>query len=225
MLLAVDTSTRMMGAALYDGAQVLSEMYWRSENYHTVQLAPAVESMLAQCGVAAVNLQAVGVALGPGSFTGLRIGLAFAKGLALANNLPIVGISSMEVCAAAIPPLKMPLWALLQAGRGRFAVARFSIGTRGWQQQGDLKALTLEEFTAQIDEDACVTGELDADLRAALRRGANGHSLLLVPPAQAARRPALLAELAWGRWQANRTDDLHTLAPLYLHYGEPIAAA
>lgn len=225
MLLAVDTSTRMMGIALYDGAQVLSEMYWRSQNFHTVQLAPAVETMLAQCEVAAADVRAVGVALGPGSFTGLRIGLAFAKGFALAHNLPIAGIASMEVCAAAIPPLKMPLWSLLQAGRGRLAVARFTIGARGWQQQGDLKALTLDEFTAHIQEDACVTGELDADLRAALRRGANGYSLLLVPPAQAARRPALLAELAWARWQANRTDDLHSLAPLYLHYGEPTPAA
>lgn len=222
MLLAVDTSTRMMGICLYDGAQVISEMYWRSDNFHTVQLAPAVQAMLSQCEVSIGDVRAIGVALGPGSFTGLRIGLAFAKGFALANDLPIVGVPSMEVCAAAIPPLKMPLWSLLQAGRGRLAVARFAISARGWQQQGDLKALTLDEFIAQIDEDACVTGELDADLRSVLRRGANRHSLLLVPPAQAARRPALLAELTWGRWQANRTDKIDTLVPIYLHYDNPI---
>ena len=80
MLLAIDTSTRMIGVALYDGVQILSETLWLSGQYHTVELAPTVDALVEQAGVPLADIQVVAVALGPGSFTGLRIGLAFAKG-------------------------------------------------------------------------------------------------------------------------------------------------
>ena len=82
MLLAVDTSTQTIGVALYDGVKILSEMVWISDQYHTVELAPTVESLMERSGVSLGVLKVVAVALGPGSFTGLRIGLAFAKGYA-----------------------------------------------------------------------------------------------------------------------------------------------
>ena len=101
MLLAVDTSTRAMGVALYDGARVLSEMTWISKNHHTIELAPTVEQALGHIGGGSDDLKALGVAIGPGSFTGLRIGLALAKGLALSHRLPIVGIPTLDVVAGA----------------------------------------------------------------------------------------------------------------------------
>ena len=88
MLLAVDTSTQWVGLALYDGAQVLNETVWRTHNHHTVELAPALDTVLKSTAIRPEGLQALGVALGPGSFTSLRIGLAVVKGLALALHLP-----------------------------------------------------------------------------------------------------------------------------------------
>jgi len=81
MLLAIDTSTRTLSLALHDGDQILAETTWRTANYHTVELTPSIASMLGQGSVAPADLKAIAVALGPGSFTGLRIGLAAAKGL------------------------------------------------------------------------------------------------------------------------------------------------
>ena len=78
MLLAIDTATRYASLALYNGERVLSEETWRTANYHTVELMPAVVRMLERQGVSAEALSAVGVSLGPGSFTGLRVGLAVA---------------------------------------------------------------------------------------------------------------------------------------------------
>ena len=86
MLLAIDTSTKQAGIALYDGARgLIAEYNWHSANRHTEELMPAVAQMLAQASVKPSGLRAVAVALGPGSFTGLRVGLAAAKGLALAQ--------------------------------------------------------------------------------------------------------------------------------------------
>ena len=119
MLLAVDTSTRTVGLALYDGAQVMYELAWTSNDFHTVELAPAVTSMLERCDQEVSALQAIAVAIGPGSFTGLRIGLALAKGLALVRHIPLIGIPSLDVLAAAQPTIAIPMAAVLRAGRGR----------------------------------------------------------------------------------------------------------
>ena len=80
MLLAIDTSTRYAGVALYDGIQVTGEVVWTSQDHHTVELVPVIAEVLQRAGKKVTDLTAVGVALGPGSFTGLRIGLAAAKG-------------------------------------------------------------------------------------------------------------------------------------------------
>jgi hypothetical protein len=85
MLLAIDTSTAQIGLALYDGVQVPGELVWRSGLHHTQELAPALAELLRQVELEMDAVTALGVALGPGSFTSLRVGLAFAKGLVLAT--------------------------------------------------------------------------------------------------------------------------------------------
>jgi tRNA threonylcarbamoyl adenosine modification protein YeaZ len=82
---------------------VFGEKIWTSQDYHTVELAPSVGQILDKAGFSISSLQALAVALGPGSFTGLRVGLALAKGLSLARSLPIIGISTFDVLAAALP--------------------------------------------------------------------------------------------------------------------------
>ncbi len=121
MLLAVDTSTRWIGLALYDGSQVLAEDVWQSQNHHTVELAPAVASLLRRTESGAAGLSALAVALGPGSFTSLRIGLGLVKGMALALHLPLIGVPTLDILAASQPVQDWPLATVLQAGRGRIA--------------------------------------------------------------------------------------------------------
>src|SRR5574338_1026705 len=103
MLLAVDTSTAQVGLAIYDGSQVISEYAWRSSQRHTVELAPAVFELLTRCGLKMDDIRALGVALGPGSFTSLRVGLSLVKGLALSKHIPLVGIPTLDILAAAQP--------------------------------------------------------------------------------------------------------------------------
>jgi tRNA threonylcarbamoyladenosine biosynthesis protein TsaB len=220
MLLAVDTSTRAIGVALYDGTWVLSEMTWISKNHHTIELAPTVEQALRQVGAETGDLQVLGVAIGPGSFTGLRIGLALAKGLALSHRLPVVGIPTLDMIAGALPvPPRSRLAAVLEAGRRRLAIGWYRAQDGEWQPDGDLHNLTLEEFAETITGPTLVCGELSGEAR---ERLSNTKSII-PSPAECVRRPAVLAELAWKRWQAGNTDDPATLKPINLHHGEPIA--
>src|SRR5450759_529439 len=103
MLLAIDTSTAQIGLALYDGATVPGELVWQSRAHHTEQLAPALAGLLERVGVPMDSVKALGVAIGPGSFTSLRVGLAFVKGLALARHIPLIGVPTLDIVAASVP--------------------------------------------------------------------------------------------------------------------------
>jgi tRNA threonylcarbamoyladenosine biosynthesis protein TsaB len=220
ILLALDTSTRAMGVALYDGSSVLCESVWTSMNHHTVELAPVVADALRRAGVPTSELEAIGVAIGPGSFTGLRIGLALAKGLALARRLPLVGIPTLDILATAQPVREIGLVALLQAGRDRLASEWYRATHGAWTSTGESSVLTVDELAERIQQPTWVCGELSAEERRLL--GRKRKNILLASPAQSLRRPSYLAELAWRRWQAGQVDDPVTLSPRYLHYKEAI---
>jgi len=215
MLLAVDTSTQWIGLALYDGVFVPAEQTWQTRNHHTVELAPALEALFQRSGIRPADLQALGVALGPGSFTSLRIGLAVIKGLALALHIPVYGIPTMDVLAFAQPASDLPLAVVLQAGRQRLAVSTFHNEEGRWQPDGAVSVLTLEAFSASIHSPTLVCGELNDEARRTLRR--KYKNVLLASPAQGLRRPAYLAELAWQRWQDGQPDEVTELSPIYLH--------
>ena len=219
MLLAVDTSTTQLGLALYDGAQILAEYAWRSGHRHTVELAPATAELLARCDLTMQDIRALGVALGPGSFTSLRVGLAFAKGLALARHIPLIGIPTLDILAHAQPVSKLPLAVALQAGRGRFALGWYKVSRKRWQAQGGARVVNLEALLAEVTSPSLMCGEFTDEIRQKIILNENAR---LVSPANSMRRPAVLAELAWARWGRGDVDDEASLAPMYLHTAEPI---
>ena len=221
MLMAVDTSTAQVGLAVYDGSQVIGEYAWRSSQRHTVELAPAIFELLARCGLTVDNIRALGVALGPGSFTSLRVGLSLVKGLAIARQLPLIGIPTLDILAAAQPLSRLPLLAAIQSGRGRLAAGWYRRSKHGWQAKGPARVMTVKTLLQEVESPAIVCAELTAEERLAL---AGNSKIELASPAQSIRRPAVLAERAWARWQAGAVDDGATLAPIYLHVAEPIPA-
>jgi tRNA threonylcarbamoyladenosine biosynthesis protein TsaB len=220
MLLAVDTSTRIVGVALYDGISVLSEVAWISKNHHTIELGPAVSDSLSRVGAEPTDLSAVGVAMGPGSFTGLRIGLAFSKGLALSCRIPILGIQTLDALVAAHPVTDTWLAAVLEAGRNRLAVGLYQNDGENWQMSGELQNLTYPSLIEQLPRPVKICGELRESLRDLLNE--LGDDVYVTSPAHSIRRPAFIAELAWSRWQKGDVDDPALLKPIYLHYGDPI---
>ncbi len=222
MLLAVDTSTRMIGIAVYDGMRILSEVCWTSNHYHTVELGPAVADTLERVGVKSQAIQAIGVAIGPGSFTGLRIGLAFAKGLAFSGQAKVIGIPTLDILAAAQTLSDRNLAAVLEAGRSRIAAGWYRVEGGGWISQGSPENLSVEDFVARLQEPTIVCGEVGDKLRHRLME--TGGDILIESPARSVRRPAVLAELAWTRWDAGHDDDPASLKPIYLHQGDSILA-
>jgi tRNA threonylcarbamoyladenosine biosynthesis protein TsaB len=221
MLLAIDTSTAQVGLALYDGNQILSEMTWTTRQHHTTELAPALTGLLARSGVTMDLVNALGVALGPGSFTSLRVGLSLAKGIALARHIPLIGIPTLDIIAAAQPLGEYPLIAVIQAGRKRIAIGEYeNIGER-WQFRGQIRGATIDELAEQIESPTYIAGELSSEDRNRLSR--KKSNALLASPVNSVRRPSILADLAWARWKKNEVDNAAALGPIYLHVeGTPI---
>jgi len=216
MLLAIDTATRTASIALYDATGVLAESSWRADNRHTIETAPAIAGMLRTVGRGADALRGVAVATGPGSFTGLRIGLSMAKGLCLALAIPIFGVPSLDVVAYAAGDPGGPVLAVLEAGRGRVCVARYH-HEDGWPvREGEIALVRASEWSPTFAEPTLVAGEVSAELAEHLL-ALDSDKVAISSLAGSVRRAGYLAELAWERLIAGEGDNLDTLAPIYLH--------
>lgn len=124
-ILAIDASSVSVSAALCEDDAVLGEEFIHIRQTHSETLMPGVASLLARCGVAPTDIGLFAVTAGPGSFTGVRIGVAAVKGLAVARNIPCVPVSSLEAAAAGIPCFDGVVCAVMDARRGQFYNALF----------------------------------------------------------------------------------------------------
>jgi len=215
MILAVDTATRWTGLAIHDGQTILAEIGWRTSKRQTVELAPAVADMLNRTGLKPQDLAAVAVAIGPGSYTGLRIGLGFAKGLALANQTRLVGVPTLDIVAAAQPWFDGNLIVIAEAGRTRVCASTYRWQSKkGWSSQERPVIDNWENILQEVTGPAVFAGEISPAGAKLIRT--TDKSFELTHVAGSVRRAGYLAEIGWRRLRRGWTDDPGTLAPVYL---------
>jgi tRNA threonylcarbamoyladenosine biosynthesis protein TsaB len=128
LLLAIETSGRTPSVALQRGDELLGDATGRPGRSGAESLLPCIDQLLARTGVALDQLDAFAVSIGPGSFTGLRVGLATLKGLAFGNDRPAVAVSTLAALALAAGPDELPVVALLDARRGEVYAAGHRVG-------------------------------------------------------------------------------------------------
>lgn len=215
LLLALDTATQYASIALYDDGMVLAELNWRAQRRHTVELADQIQKLCTLQAVLPTQIQAVAVAIGPGSYTGARIALSYAKGLVAVRPLPLIAIPTLDCLAYAAPATEAPVCALVAAGRQRFCWAQYARMPNTLQRQSDWGLHTLPQILERLTQPTYLIGELDSENRLLLQH--HREQLTgIAPPALAVRRGAILAELATQRWQQGDSDDPVTLSPIYL---------
>lgn len=211
MLLAIDTSTRNAGIALADdNGRVISCRSWHSAVNHTAELMPAVAQTLAAAGLTVHDLAGIAIALGPGGFSALRVGMSVAKGLAIAAGQPLVGVGTLDLEAWPYRDSGLPVCALLDAGRGEVAAALFAAG----QRRHPDRICPPAELPADVDEPTLFCGE-GLTAHAELLRHNLGHKAVIVGHSPAARLYALAA-LGQQRLAAGDVDDVASLQPYYL---------
>jgi tRNA threonylcarbamoyl adenosine modification protein YeaZ len=213
MLLAMDTSTDSAGLALVQDGQTLAEANWRCGQNHSVELLPRLTQLLSEAKVELQSINCVLVAKGPGSFNGLRVGLSTAKGLAFSLNIPIIGISSLELEAYQHAQSDLPIGPIFNAGRGEIATALYQNKDDEWQQLTAEHITTVDALDSEINSKTLFCGEYVPVIADELKKKLKGKAVIAPDKP---RRSSLLAELAKGRLQAGDYDSPTTLQPLYL---------
>src|SRR4029079_641807 len=182
MLLAIDTSTTQTGLACYDQQGLLGECAWHSGRDHSAQLLPQLTLLLRPIGRARDEIAAVAIALGPGSWSGLRVGMSTAKGFALARGVPITGIGTLDALVYQHDRPGVTTIPLIRLGRERFATG--TAPRRGDERRSiEPRNVTRAEVAAETTGRALFCGDVDADVQAALRERLGGRATFPTPAA------------------------------------------
>ncbi|MGH2501281.1 MAG: tRNA (adenosine(37)-N6)-threonylcarbamoyltransferase complex dimerization subunit type 1 TsaB [Ktedonobacterales bacterium] len=224
MLLAIDTSTHYASLALADGEALLAELNWRVGQRQGSELLERTRWLLREQGIVMSELTAVAVALGPGSFNGVRVAVATAKTLAFALGVPLYGVPTLDVIAWGARLAAQPIWALLDAGRGEVYAARYDSASPRpiWAPQTDADdgasepycITTPQALAERIRTPVVFSGEWRDATRDSLASTLDERARFTSP--MATRRGAWLAELAAQRAHHGADDDPRALEPLYL---------
>ena len=150
LILAFETSAKAASAALHDGKMLLGEAYQNTGMTHSQTLMVMAEDLLKQCGKTAADVTAVAVAEGPGSFTGVRIGAAAAKGFAWGAQIPCYGISTLEAMAETFGAWQGYVCPVMDARRAQVYNALFYVNRGILTRVTPDRAVSLEELGAEL---------------------------------------------------------------------------
>ena len=214
-VLAIDTSTRYGGVGLWREGRMAAAYNWWSAHNHTAELMPAVEHVLSRAGIRTEELSVIAVALGPGGFSALRVGISVAKGLVMGGEAALIGVSTLETEAYPYADTDLVVSPLLEAGRGEVATALFRRMDGTWQKIEDEHTCTLEEMVETVPEGTLICGEGAVVHLSFLQERLESRAKVVEFHSLGARLEALaaLAAVRVGEGDENNPD---TLQPLYL---------
>jgi len=220
MILAIDTSGPTFAAALLKEDTVLTEIFFQTERHHSELLLPGVERMLQEAHVPLPELDLLACTVGPGSFTGIRIGVSTVKGLALAAGKPVVGVSALEALAlnaAGFPELICPL---LDAKRGQVYTGLYrSDGGRKLTNVLPDRVVAPEAIMELIAGDALFIGSGVPVYEDVICARTTGRNYFAAPHLHRISAAAV-GVIAWGRSRDGELTDHIRLSPMYIRRSE-----
>src|SRR2546428_8438510 len=173
-LLAVESATLSGGFGLLDGDRLLAEITLNIAIPHSERLMSAVDRLLADCGLAPSDLEGLAVSVGPGSFTGLRVGLATVKGLAMALDLPVAAVPTLDALAARLPFADAPVCPILDARKGEVYLSRYRWDGQAMVREWEHLALSPEAAASRLEPPVILLGDGIAACRPWLARLGEG---------------------------------------------------
>jgi tRNA threonylcarbamoyladenosine biosynthesis protein TsaB len=212
-ILAIETTDQTGSVAIAEDGNILLELELDRRLRSAQSLAPAMQSVLQQAGWQPKDVQLVGVTIGPGSFTGLRIGVATAKVFAYAVGANVLGVDTLEAIAAAAPPQIAALWTVMDAQRGDVVVRSFIRDVAdGWlKPAGQQELLPITDWIGRLAPGDRVAGPVLSKIADRLPEG-----VLTLDRRAWVPRAGQVARLAARDHAAGRRDDLWKLVPAYV---------
>jgi tRNA threonylcarbamoyladenosine biosynthesis protein TsaB len=208
----VETSTLAGGVALLEGDRLVGEYRLDVRVTYSERLMVAIDRVLVDGGWAAGDLEGLAVAVGPGSFTGLRIGLSAVKGLALALGVPIAPVPTLDAMAASLPFADLPVCPVLDARKGEVYASLYRWTGRDMHREWAYLAVSPDELARRLTGPTLLLGDGGSLVPSPLAR--------LAPPPCRLPSPAWVAYLGRQGLLAGQTVSAAELCPIYLRPSE-----
>jgi len=211
-VLALETSTLAGGVALVDGERLVAEYVLDISLTHSERLMGAVDRALGDARWAPHDLEGLAVSIGPGSFTGLRIGVSTVKGLAVALGIPIAAVPTLDAMAAAVPWAPWPVCPVLRARRDEVYASLYRHDSDGLRREWEYLALSPEELARRFTEPTLLIGDGADFVRSTQARR--------LPPPRRVPSPACVAMLGRERLRLGDTVAAAEIVPFYLRLSQ-----
>ena len=219
-ILAIDTSTRVGSIAVVEGPLLKAEQILNIRATHNQSLLPGIERILADADWSLDDLDGFAVSLGPGSFTGLRIGLSIVKGLAWATGKPLAAVPTLDALAANVSFVPHKICPILDARKGEIYTAFYCQGDEGIPQRlTSYMAIKPEELVALVSETTVIIGDGLLAYGDYLKREL-GARLVLPPPYLSVIHASSVAWLGWHKLRSGESEDVSSCTPLYVRASE-----
>lgn len=215
LLLAIDTSTSTGGVALREDDRLVGSLSVSVDLTHSEGLMPALDALLHRCAKTPQDIEAVACSVGPGSFTGLRVGVAAAQGLASARRLPCVAVPTLDLMSWQAANAGVQICPLIAARKGWVYARLFNWNNAEPQPQSDELYTEIDELISLIQEKTLIYGPAAPSYREMLR-DVLGEDFVEAPDAFNTPNPALLAELGMKTIQNGGAVSAEALLPHYI---------
>lgn len=228
LVLGIETATMTGGVALANDERVISEYTLNVRTTHTARLMPALDQILKDSSVDKREIDGIAISLGPGSFTGLRIGMATAKGLALGLDIPLTGVPTLDALACNVPFATYQICTILDAKKKEVYYSLYRYGEpqiKGehigspLQRQVPYQVVPPADLVSQIDEKTIFLGDA-VDAYGDFIRERLGDLALFAPGAQRFPRAATVAEMGLAKLKAGEHLDIAFAEPIYIRLSD-----
>lgn len=218
-LLAIETSTLLGGAAIMDEERLVAESRFNVKVTHSERLMADIDHLLNRAGVAIGEIDVFGLSVGPGSFTGLRVGLSTMKGIVYAARKPLVAVSTLEAHAWNLPFCRFPVCPVLDARKKEVYAALYVWRGEGFVRVVEERTYPLDVLLSRIDETTVFLGDGSVLYRERIEESLGERALFGSPQAMVPSA-APVAYLCMKKAQRGEFEDTLSLVPRYLRRSE-----
>lgn len=221
-VLGIDTATMVCSIGLVDQERMVAEMTLHTRKTHSERLLPMIQQLLADAELTPQALQGIAVSIGPGSFTGLRIGITTAKSMAFALKVPVIGIPTLDALAAQFPYSRHLICPIIDAQKGNVYTALYRVDEGYPQRINEYRVISLDDLVEQLyasGQPVIITGEI-SEFPTQMQKVADQPQLHLAPALHCMPRGSVIAALGLRELLAGAGEDPATLTPFYIRRSE-----
>jgi len=219
IILGIETATMTGSLALMDDNRLISEYTLNMKTTHSSRLMPAFDMILNDSCIDKNDINGIAVSIGPGSFTGLRIGLATAKGLAFGLNIPLAGVPTLDALAYNLPYAMYQVCPILDARKNEVYASLYRFENGFIMRKSPYQVLPPEDLSSQINEKTILLGD-GVDVYKSFFEEKLGELVTFAPDAQRLPRASVVAEIGLEKLKNGEAIDISSSEPLYIRHAD-----